>query len=71
MVHEGETLLSPQDGRGNAGAGLAGIIAMMVMASSSARLDRDAGRSDGGFTYTHYNPLQTVVILGWCSCRWR
>jgi diguanylate cyclase (GGDEF)-like protein len=54
-------LLLGSEGRANPGARLAGIVASIIVAIYIVRLT--AGVT-GGFSYTHFTPLQSVVVLG-------
>ena len=56
-------LLSPHEGRVNPGARLAGIVTVMIMAIFASRLVGALIDADGGFSYTHFSPVQSVVIL--------
>ncbi|UPJ48761.1 diguanylate cyclase [Bradyrhizobium sp. 200] len=54
-------LLSPHEGRVNPGARLAGIVIIVIMAIFAARLF--GALTGGGFSYMHFSPAQSVVIL--------
>jgi diguanylate cyclase (GGDEF)-like protein len=56
-------LLSPHQGHVNPGARLAGIVITMIIAIFAGRLAGALIDADGGFSYTDFSPLQTVVIL--------
>ena len=56
-------LLSPHNGRINPGARLAGIVATLIVAIFTARLFGALTGIGGGFSYMHFNQLQSVVIL--------
>jgi diguanylate cyclase (GGDEF)-like protein len=57
-------LLSPQHGRVNPGARLAGIVTMMIITIFVGRLAGALIDPDSGFSYTRFSPVQSVVILG-------
>jgi diguanylate cyclase (GGDEF)-like protein len=56
-------LLTPHDGRINSGARLAGIVTIIIMAIFAARLFGAVTGMGGGFSYMHFSPVQSVVIL--------
>ena len=56
-------LLSPHQGRINPGARLAGIVIIMIVAIFASRLVGALTGVDGGFSYTSFSPVQSVVIL--------
>ena len=56
-------LLSPHGGHVNPGARLAGVVTVMIMAIFASRLVGALIDADGGFSYTHFSPVQSVVIL--------
>ena len=56
-------LLSPPDGRRNAGARLAGIIASLIIGIYVFRLLAGVMHLGGEFTFSHFNQLQTVLVL--------
>jgi diguanylate cyclase (GGDEF)-like protein len=56
-------LLSPHQGRVNPGARLAGIVTIILMAILAVRLFGAITGIGGGFSYLHFSPLQSVVIL--------
>jgi len=64
MVVGLKLLLSPHHGRINPGARLAGIVIMMIVAIYAGRLIGTLIDPDGGFSYTRFSPVQSVVILG-------
>ncbi len=64
MVLSVKLLLSPHHGRVNPGARLAGIVTMTIIAIFASRLAGVLIDGDGGFSYTHFSPVQSVVILG-------
>ncbi len=59
-------LLSPPDGRKNAGAHLAGIIVILIVIMYSLRLMAGLTGAAGGFSFAHYGqaqPLMTLVLV--------
>jgi diguanylate cyclase (GGDEF)-like protein len=56
-------LMSPQNGRVNPGARLAGIIAMLMMAIHVARAMTKLFHVGGDYTFAEFNGLQSLVIL--------
>ena len=56
-------LLSPPDGRKNAGAQLAGIVVILIVTIYSLRLMAGLTGAAGGFAFTHYNQLQSLLTL--------
>jgi diguanylate cyclase (GGDEF)-like protein len=56
-------LLSPHEGRVNPGARLAGIVTIIIMAIFAARWIGALTGTGGGFSYMHFSPVQSVVIL--------
>lgn len=57
-------LLSPHEGRVNPGARLAGIVTIIIMTIFAARLlGALISTGGGGFSYMHFSPTQSVVIL--------
>ncbi len=56
-------LLSPNEDRVNPGARLAGIVTILIMMILASRLAGALFDPDGGFSYTHFSPVQSVVIL--------
>jgi diguanylate cyclase (GGDEF)-like protein len=63
MVLSLKLLLSPHQGRVNPGARLAGIVTIMIMAIFASRLVGALTDVGGGFSYMHFSPVQSVVIL--------
>ena len=63
MVLSLKLLLSPHEGRVNPGARLAGIVTIIIMAIFAARLVGALTDVGGGFSYMHFSPVQSVVIL--------
>ena len=63
MVLSLKLLLSPHQGRVNPGARLAGVVTIMIMAIFAARLVGALTDFGGGFSYLHFSPVQSVVIL--------
>jgi diguanylate cyclase (GGDEF)-like protein len=55
-------LLSPHQGRINPGARLAGIVTVLILVIFASRLF-GALTAGGGFSYMHFTPVQSVVIL--------
>jgi diguanylate cyclase (GGDEF)-like protein len=54
-------LLTPHEGQINPGARLAGVVTILILTIFAARL---AGAVTGaGFSYMHFSPVQSVVIL--------
>ena len=53
-------LLTPHQGRVNPGARLAAIVASLIIAIYGVRL---VGGIAGGFSYMHFSPVQSAVIL--------
>ena len=56
-------LLSPQEGRVNPGARLAGLVAMLDRRHLCRPAVRRADQLGGGFSYMHFSPAQSVVML--------
>ena len=56
-------LLSPPDGRKNAGAQLAGIVVILIVTIYSLRLMAGLTGAAGGFSFTHYNQVQSFLTL--------
>jgi diguanylate cyclase (GGDEF)-like protein len=56
-------LLSPHEGRVNPGARLAGIVIVFIMAIFAVRLFGAVSGLGGGYSYMHFSPVQSVVIL--------
>jgi len=63
MVLSLKLLLSPHQGRVNPGARLAGVVTIMIMAIFAGRLLGALTDVGGGFSYLHFSPVQSVVIL--------
>ncbi len=63
LVLSAKLLLSPPDGRRNAGARLAGIIASLILGIYGFRLLAGLAHLGGEFTFSHFNQLQTVLVL--------
>jgi len=64
MVLSLKLLLSPHEGRVNPGARLAGVVTVLIMAIFVARWIGAVTTMDGGgFSYMHFSPAQSVVIL--------
>ncbi len=63
MVRSLKLLLLPHDGRVNPGARLAGIVTILIIAIFAARLFGAVTGMGGGFSYTYFSPVQSVVIL--------
>jgi len=56
-------LLSRHEGRVNPGARLAGVVTILIMAIFVARWIGAVTTMGGGFSYMHFSPAQSVVIL--------
>ena len=56
-------LLSPHEGRINPGARLAGVVTILITAIFVARWIGAVATMGGGFSYMHFSPAQSVVIL--------
>jgi diguanylate cyclase (GGDEF)-like protein len=56
-------LLLSREGRANPGAGLAGIIAVLIIGIFIVRSIAAATGFSGGFSYAQFTPLQSVVVL--------
>jgi diguanylate cyclase (GGDEF)-like protein len=56
-------LLSPPDGRKNAGAQLAGIVVILIVTIYSLRLMAGLSGAAGGFSFTHYGQFQSLLTL--------
>jgi diguanylate cyclase (GGDEF)-like protein len=63
MVLSLKLLLGPHEGRVNPGARLAGVVTIIIMAIFVARLVGALTEIGGGFSYMHFSPIQSVVIL--------
>lgn len=56
-------LLTPHEGRINPGARLAGVVTILILAILAARLIGAVTGFGAGFSYMHFSPVQSVVIL--------
>jgi diguanylate cyclase (GGDEF)-like protein len=56
-------LLSRPDGRANPGARLAGIVVVLVIGIYALRLAGRLLHLGGEFSFTHFNPMQSVLVL--------
>jgi diguanylate cyclase (GGDEF)-like protein len=63
MVRSLKLLLSQHEGRVNPGARLAGIVTIVILGIFAARLLGALTGTGGGFSYMHFSPVQSVVIL--------
>ena len=63
MLRSLKLLLAGHEGRVNPGARLAGIVTILVLAIFAARLLGALTDAGGGFSYMHFSPAQSVVIL--------
>ena len=64
MLRSLKLLLSPHEGHVNPGARLAGIVTILIMAIFVARwIGAVTTIEGGGFSYMHFSPAQSVVIL--------
>ncbi len=63
MVLSLKLLLSPHEGRVNPGARLAGVVIILIMAIFAARWIGALTEIGGGFSYLHFGPAQSIVIL--------
>src|SRR5437773_530200 len=63
MLRSLKLLLSWHEGRVNPGARLAGIVTIVILGIFAARLLGALTSTDGGFSYMHFSPAQSVVIL--------
>src|SRR5207247_2124191 len=63
MLRSLKLLLSWHEGRVNPGARLAGIVTIVILGIFAARLLGALTSADGGFSYMHFSPAQSVVIL--------
>lgn len=63
MLHSLNLLLSRHEGRVYPGARLAGIVTILILAIFAARLLGALTDTGGGFSYMHFSPVQSVVIL--------
>ena len=56
-------LLSPPDGRKNAGAHLAGAVVILIVTIYSLRLMAGLSGAAGGFSFTHHTQVQALLTL--------
>jgi diguanylate cyclase (GGDEF)-like protein len=63
MLHSLKLLLSQHEGRVNPGARLAGIVTIVILGIFAARLLGALTGTGGEFSYMHFSPAQSVVIL--------
>ena len=63
MIFSLKLLLSPHEGHINPGARLAGIVTILILVIFAARLFGALTSAGGGFSYMHFSPAQSVVIL--------
>ena len=56
-------LLSPHEGRVNPGARLAGVVTILILVIFASRLFGALTSAGGWFSYMHFSPAQSVVIL--------
>ena len=63
MLRSLKLLLSRHEGRVNPGARLAGIVTILILVIFAARLLGALTDAGGGFSYMHFSPAQSVVIL--------
>ena len=63
MVLSLKLLLTQHEGRANPGARLAGVVTILIMAIFVARWIGAVTAMAGGFSYMHFSPAQSVVIL--------
>jgi diguanylate cyclase (GGDEF)-like protein len=56
-------LLRRQDGPISPGARLAGIVAILIIAIYAARAGGSVLHAGGDFTFTHSNPVQSILVL--------
>src|SRR5438132_7327870 len=63
MLRSLKLLLPRHEGRDNPGARLAGIVTIVILGIFAARLLGALTSADGGFSYMHFSPAQSVVIL--------
>lgn len=64
MLRSLKLLLSPHEGHVNPGARLAGIVTILIMTIFVARwIGAVTTIEGGGFSYMHFSPAQSVVIL--------
>jgi diguanylate cyclase (GGDEF)-like protein len=63
MLQSLKLLLPRHEGRVNPGARLAGIVTIVILGIFAARLLGALTSAGGGFSYMHFSPAQSVVIL--------
>jgi len=63
MLRSLKLLLSRHEGRVNPGARLAGIVTILILVIFATRLLGALTSTGGGFSYMHFSPAQSVVIL--------
>ena len=63
MLRSLKLLLSRHEGRVNPGARLAGIVTVLILVIFATRLLGALTSTGGGFSYMHFSPAQSVVIL--------
>jgi diguanylate cyclase (GGDEF)-like protein len=63
MLRSLKLLLSRHQGRVNPGARLAGIVTILILVIFAGRLLGALTGAGGGFSYMHFSPVQSVVIL--------
>jgi len=63
MLRSLKLLLSRHEGRVNPGARLAGIVTVLILVIFATRLLGALTSTGGGFSYMHFSPVQSVVIL--------
>jgi diguanylate cyclase (GGDEF)-like protein len=63
MLRSLKLLLSRHEGRVYPGARLAGIVTILILVIFAARLLGALTGTGGGFSYMHFSPVQSVVIL--------
>jgi diguanylate cyclase (GGDEF)-like protein len=63
MIVSLKLLFGPHDRRVNPGARLAGIVTVLLLVILASRLFGALTSAGGGFSYMHFSPVQSVVIL--------
>ena len=63
MLRSLKLLLSRHEGRVNPGARLAGIVTIVILVIFASRLLGALTTTGGGFSYMHFSPVQSVVVL--------
>lgn len=63
MLRSLKLLLSRHEGRANPGARLAGIVTIVILVIFASRLLGALTTTGGGFSYMHFSPVQSVVVL--------